>query len=172
MTIHYASLKKKILKITPLFMLYFFSFTDFDADFINYLEFFYFNLQLIVIYYWVLKNPSILGYGHVFFAGIINDVVIGLPLGTTSLGYLVLSFVASYIREHSLRSRLISDWFAFLPAIFFSNLIYLVLIIKFSNFEISYTELVQNSFFTFLFFPIFYQLFYVIEKNADIKIDA
>jgi len=172
MTIHYLILKKKILTITPLLLLYFFSFTDFDTVFINYLKFFYFNIQLIIIYYWVLKNPSILGYGHVFFAGIINDVVIGLPLGTTSLSYLVLSFVASYTREHFLRSQLISDWFAFLPAIFFSNLIYLILIIKFSDFEISYAELIQNSFFTFLFFPIFYQFFYFIEKNTNIKTDA
>ena len=171
MTIHYAGIKKKLLKFTPLIILYFFSFTDFDNNF-SYFKFFYFNLQLIVIFYWVLKNPSILGYGNIFFAGIINDVVVGLPMGTTSMSYLMLSFVASYIREHSLRSRILSDRIAFLPGIFFSNLVYLILIVKFSDFEITYSELIQNSFFTFLFFPLFYQLFYIIEKNADIKLDA
>ena len=171
MTIHYLSFKKKLLKLTPLLLLYFFSFTDFDENF-SYFKFFYFNLQLIVIFYWVLKNPSILGYGNIFFAGIINDVVLGLPMGTTSISYLTLSFVASYIREHSIRSRLISDWIAFLPGIFFSNVVYLLLIVKFSNLDLTYSELIQNSFFTFLFFPVFYQLFYFIERNADLKLDA
>ena len=45
---------------------------------------------LIIIYFWSLKRPEVLGNGHVFFAGIINDVVMGIPLGLSSLSYLIV----------------------------------------------------------------------------------
>ena len=52
-----------------------------------------------------------------------------------------------------------SEWFTFIPAIFFSNLVYFIIINNFSNLSFYYVELLRNSFFTFLFFPFFYYLF-------------
>ena len=118
-----------------------------------------FNLQLIVIYYWTLKIPELLGNGHIFFAGIVNDVVMGLPMGTSALTYLISSFVASYIRSVTVKMSLFTDWFTFILAIFFSNLVYYFLITNFSPLEITYTNLFYNCFFTFLFFPFFWFIF-------------
>jgi hypothetical protein len=53
-------------------LLYFLSITETDTKFSNHFEILSFELQFIVIYFWKLKNPSILGNGHLFFAGIIN----------------------------------------------------------------------------------------------------
>ena len=63
---------------------------------------------------------------------ILNDVVMGLPLSISSISYLTVSFVASYIRQVTVNISLFTDWFTFLIAIFFSNLVYLVLILDFS----------------------------------------
>ena len=120
---------------------------------------FTFNLQMIIVYFYVLKFPSSLGTGHIFLAGIINDVVIGIPLGTSSLSFLVLSFFTAYIRTATLRSKMTTEWITFIPALFFSNFVYFVVINNFSHLSFYYVELLQNSFFTFLFFPIFYYLF-------------
>ena len=120
---------------------------------------FAFNLQMIIVYFYVLKFPSNLGTGHIFLAGIINDVVIGIPLGTSSLSFLVLSFFTAYIRTATLRSKMTTEWITFIPALFFSNFVYFVVINNFSHLSFYYVELLQNSFFTFLFFPIFYYLF-------------
>ena len=46
----------------------------------------------------MLKDTSILGHGHVFFVGITNDVVMGLPIGISSITYLVVAFFASYVK--------------------------------------------------------------------------
>ena len=81
------------------------------------------NLQIIIIYYWFLKDASILGSGHVFLAGIINDVVMGLPLGLSSISYLIVAFIATYIKNVTVNFSLFTDWFTFILAIFFSNLL-------------------------------------------------
>mgnify|MGYP001158125050 CR=1 FL=1 len=148
-----------IIKSGPLLLMYILALSELETEFNSYLNFFSFNLQMIIIYFWVLKKPQLLGNGHIFIAGIINDAVIGLPLGASAISFLVLSLASSYVRNATLRSRLVVNWFAFIPAIFFSNLIYLIIITKFSDISISYMQLLQNSFFTFLFFPIFYQIF-------------
>jgi len=120
---------------------------------------FSFNLQMIIVYFYVLKFPENLGNGHIFMAGIVNDVVIGIPLGTSSLSFLVLTFFTTYIRTATLRSKMTTEWITFVPALFFSNLVYFIVINNFSHLSFYYIELLQNTFFTFLFFPIFYYLF-------------
>jgi len=124
---------------------------------------FSFNLQMIIVYFYVLKYPDQLGYGHIFLVGIINDVVTGIPLGTTSVSYLILCFFTSYIRNVTLRSKMSAEWFAFIPALFFSNLVYFIIINNFTNLSFYYVELLRNSFFSFLFFPIFYYIFNKLE---------
>ena len=132
MAIIYKNFKKKLVDLGPIFLLYFLSITEIDTQFSNYFEILSFNLQIIIIYYWQLKNPDVLGSGHVFFAGIINDVIMGLPLGASAISYLITSFVASYIRAVTVKMTLFTDWFTFLIAIFLSNLAYFILINNFS----------------------------------------
>ena len=127
--------------------------------FSNYFEILSFNLQLIIIYYWVMKDTNVLGNGHIFFAGIINDVIMGLPMGLSALGYLTTALVALYIRSVTVKMTFFTDWFTFILAIFFSNFIYLILILNFSDLTISYATLFYNSLFTFIFYPFFWILF-------------
>ena len=168
MAINYLKIKDQFLQLGPIILFYLISITELSSNFENfYLNFFSFNFPMMIIYFWITKNPDILGIGHIFFAGIINDVVVGHPLGTSSLSYLVLAFIATYIKNATLRPRMVTDWFAFIPAILLSNLVYFVITVKFSELSISYIELIQNSFFTFLFFPIFYQFFTYYNKLID-----
>ena len=120
---------------------------------------FSFNLQMIIIYFYILKYPDNLGLDHIFLAGIINDVVLGTPLGTSSLSFLVLAFFTSYIRNVTLRPKMSSEWITFVPALFLSNLVYFIVVNNFSHLSFYYIELLRDTFFTFLFFPIFYYLF-------------
>jgi cell shape-determining protein MreD len=150
--LYFRLIKEKFFSSLPIILLYFFSFYHFQAAEVGKINLF------------VLKHPDNLGYGNIFLAGIINDTVLGTPLGTTSLSYLTLSTFTSYIRNRAIRSVITSEWFAFIPALFFSNLVYLIIINNFSNVSFYYVELLQNTFFTFLFFPIFYYIFSQYEK--------
>jgi|TARA_B100000780_G_scaffold273676_1_gene237573 cell shape-determining protein MreD len=157
-------IKKKILFSLPVVFLYFFSFYHFQIPEVGKINVFAFNFQMILIYFYVLKFPENLGYGNIFLAGIISDTVLGISLGTTSLSYLVLSLFTSYIRNATLRSVMTAEWFTFIPALFFSNLVFLLIINNFSNVSFYYIELLQNTFFTFLFFPLFYYVFTYYQK--------
>ncbi len=149
----------KIINLGPLLLLYYLSISEIDTHFENFFEILSFNIQLIIIYFWVLKRPEVLGSGHIFFAGLINDVVMGFPLGLSSLSYLIISLVATYVKNMTVNTRITTDWFTFFIAIFFSNLTFFILLSNFSDIRVSITEVSYNTFFTLIFFPFFWFLF-------------
>ena len=150
---------QKLINIGPLIFLYYLSISEIDTYFENYFEILSFNIQLIIIYFWVSKRSEVLGSGHIFFAGLINDVVMGFPLGLSSLSYLVVSFVALYVKNMTVNTRITTDWFTFFIAIFFSNIILFILLSNFSEIAVSILEISYNTFFTLIFFPFFWVLF-------------
>ena len=154
-----SKISRKIINLGPLILLYYLSISEIDTYFENYFEILSFNIQLIIIYFWVSKRPEALGSGHIFFAGLINDVVMGFPLGISSLSYLIVSLVATYVKNMTVNTRITTDWFTFFIAIFFSNLILFILLSNFSEITVSVTEISYNTFFTLLFFPFFWFLF-------------
>ena len=149
----------KIINLGPLIFLYYLSISEIDSHFENYFEILSFNIQLIIIYFWSLKRPEVLGNGHVFFAGIINDVVMGVPLGLSSLSYLIVALTSTYIKNMTVNTSITSDWFTFFIAIIFSNLTFLILASNFSDISVQLVDLSYNTFFTVIFFPFFWATF-------------
>ena len=123
------------------------------------IEIFSINLQIILIYFWIIKRPNLMGPGHIFLAGLINDVVMGFPLGISSLSYLVVCFVGNYVRNKSVNTTIASDWVTFLIALLFANLLFFTLLNNFSEVAISYAKIGYNTFFTLFLFPVFWLLF-------------
>ena len=83
------------------------------AVFYMYFEF-SFNFVYILIFYWTLKNPCYLSYGSIFIAGLVNDVVTGLPIGISSLCYLLICAVTAYLRNITLTPNFMNDWLSLL----------------------------------------------------------
>ena len=97
----------------PLIVLYISVLNEFDLNYLN-LDYFSFNFPFILIFFFTLKEFKNLDYLLVFFAGLINDTVVGLPLGLSSLSYIMICIFASYLRNITIRPHLIKDWFYFL----------------------------------------------------------
>ena len=97
--------------------------------------------------------------GHIFLAGLINDVVMGFPLGISSLSYLIIIFVGTYVRNKSVNTTIASDWFTFFVAMLFSNLLFFSLLNNFSDLTFPLSKIGYNMFFTVFMFPIFWLLF-------------
>jgi len=155
----------KIYAVGPLILLYYLSISDVDANLENLLEIFSINLQIIIIYFWIIKRPVLMGTGHIFVAGLINDVVMGFPLGISSLSYLVVCFVGNYVRNKSVNTTLASDWVTFLIALLLSNLLFFSLINNFSDLVIPFAKIGYNTFFTLFLFPIFWFLFNIYQMS-------
>ena len=158
MAVLFKQFRIKFLELIPLLLLFFISL---NGSSIFDLKFFSISVHYILIYYWVLRQPQALGYGFIFLAGIINDVVFGLPIGVTPLSLLVISAVAAYVRVVTVRITLINDWVSFIPALLLANFVYFI-VLYFSNYSIDYLYLFKNSIFTFIFYPILWPVFSIL----------
>ena len=154
-----TSVINKIYNSGPLLLLYYLCISEVDTNLEKIFEIFTLNFQIILIYFWVLKRPEIMANGHIFLAGLINDVVMGFPLGISSLSYLIIIFVGTYVRNKSVNTTIASDWFTFFMAMFFSNLLFFSLLNNFSELSFSYSKIGYNMFFTLFMFPIFWLIF-------------
>tara|TARA_Y100000766_G_C18793832_1_gene549576 strand:+ start:158 stop:670 length:513 start_codon:yes stop_codon:yes gene_type:complete len=154
-----GSIINKIYNSGPLILLYYLCISEVDTNFENIFEIFTLNFQIILIYFWVLKRPEIMANGHIFVAGLINDVVMGFPLGISSLSYLIIIFVGTYVRNKSVNTTIASDWFTFFMAMIFSNVLFFSLLNNFSDLSYSISKIGYNTFFTLFMFPVFWLLF-------------
>ena len=163
-----SSFLKVFLSYLPLIFLFISVFNEFDF---NYLEIdnFSFNFVHILIFFWTLKNLNRFGYLSIFFAGVINDVVVGIPIGVSSFCYLILCSVTAYIRNITLSPNFVKDWFSFLFTLILINSIQVIILDLIFLIEISYISYLINSGFTFLFYPVFFVLFNFLNQSISSK---
>ena len=160
---------KIILSKIPVILLFVSVLNDYNFNYLS-LKYFSFNFSYILIFYYSLKKSESLGYTYIFIAGLFNDVVVGTPIGLSSLIYLILCVAASYLRNITLRPSLLKDCIFFLVTILIINsLLFLSLNFIFS-YELSYFDQIINITFTFLFYFLFSNLFdffenYIVRNN-------
>ena len=158
-----ASLNKSpflriLLSYLPILMLFFSVFNELDFNYLK-LDYFAFNFVHLLIFFWTLRNPDLLGYLAIFFAGIINDVVIGIPIGISSFCYLLICTVTAYLRNITLSPNFMKDWITLLFTILLINSIQVIILDLVFIIKVNYTNYLINSGFTFLFYPIFFLFF-------------
>ena len=154
----------------PIALLFLSVFNDFDFNYLK-IEYFAFNFAHILIFFWTLKNPDHLGYTSIFVAGIVNDVIIGIPIGISSFCYLLICFATAYIRNITLSPNFINDWLSFLFIILLVNSIQVIILDLIFFIEVDYLKYLINTGFTFLFYPIFFFLFNIINKKISFKLN-
>jgi len=142
----------------PLLVLFISVMNEFDFNYLN-LKYFSFNFPFILIFFFTLKDFKNFDYFLVFLAGLINDSVVGLPLGISSLSYLLICIATSYFRNITIRPNPIKDWFYFLFIISLINSINYSILTLFFSLNLILMNYIVNTFFTFLFYIIFVSIF-------------
>ena len=154
---------QNIQKYIPIILLFISVLNEFDFNNLG-LIYFSFNFSYILIFYYSLKKSESLGYINIFLAGLFNDVVLGTPIGISSLMYLILCGAAAYLRNITLRPSLIKDSIFFLITILIINsLLFMYLNFNF-NYELNYFEQIINTIYTFLLYFLFSSIFNFFEK--------
>ena len=156
----------KIYTLLPIIFLLISVLNEFDFNYLN-LDYFSFNFPFILIFYFTLKDFKYFDYLLVFVAGLINDTVVGLPLGISSFSYLLICIATSYFRNITIRPNQIKDWFYFLFVISLINSINYSILTLFFSFNLILMSYLVNTFFTFLFYIIFVNLFKFYLKGLD-----
>ena len=141
----------KVYSWLPMLFLYISVLNEFDLNYLS-IEYFSFNIPFLLIFYFSLKEYYKFDFLLVFIAGLINDTVIGLPLGISSFSYILVCIFAAYLRNITIRPNLIKDWFYFLFVISLINSINYSVLFFFFSFELDIMFYVVNNFFTFLLY--------------------
>jgi rod shape-determining protein MreD len=156
----------KLYSLLPIIILFISVLNEFDFNYLN-LDYFSFNFPFILIFFFTLKEFKNFDYLLVFFAGLINDTVVGLPLGISSLSYVLICIATSYFRNITIRPNPIKDWFYFLFIISLINSInYSILTLLFS-FNLILMDYLVNTFFTFTFYIVFVSIFKIYLKGIN-----
>ena len=153
---------KKLILFSPLIILYTLVFTGFNLSFYLYNNNFSFNFVYLVVFFWSLKNPNHLGFGFIFFSGIINDIVQNLPIGISSINYLFLSLIATFIRARLIILNIFYEWVLFLISILIVSSINHIILSTIFELSIKYGTLMVSSLITFAIYPIFSKIFTMI----------
>ena len=161
-----STFNKTLISYLPFIILFFSVFNEFDFNYLK-LDYFSFNFVFILIFFWTLRNPNYLGYFSIFVAGIINDVVIGIPIGISSFCFLLICAITAYIRQITLSPKFINDWLSFIVTVCLINSIQVIILDLVFLFQIDYMNYMVNAGFTFLFYPLFFLLFKIL--NSDIS---
>ena len=149
---------RKILSQVPLILLFISVLNNFDFNYLG-LKYFSFNFSYILIFYYSLKKSEGLGYIYIFIAGLFNDVVLGTPIGLSSLMYLILCGAAAYLRNITLRPSLVKDCIFFLITILIINSLLFITLNYVFSYELAYVDQIINITFTFLLYSLFSNLF-------------
>ena len=150
----------------PIIILFISVLNEFDFNYLN-LDYFSFNFPFILIFFFTLKDFKNLDYLLVFIAGLFNDTVVGLPLGISSLSYMLICIATSYFRNITIRPNPIKDWFYFLFIISLINSVNYSVLTLFFSFNLILMDYLVNTFFTFLFYIIFISIFNYYLRSVD-----
>ena len=153
----------KLYYLLPIVILFISVLNELDFNYLN-LKYFSFDFPFILIFFWSLKKSESLGYGLIFLSGLINDVVVGLPIGISSFCYLIICGFAGYLRNITLRPSLIKDWLFFLVTILVVKSIMYSSLVLFFSINLDYNNVLVNLLFTFLFYVIFANIFEIYLK--------
>ena len=159
-----STFSKILFSYFPTLILFLSVFNEYDFNYLK-IEYFSFNFVYILIFYWTLRNPNQLGYISIFLAGIINDVIIGFPIGISSLCYLLICAVTAYIRNITLIYNFINDWISILFTLLLINSIQILILDFVFNFNPNYLSYLINSGITFILYPLFFFIFNYLDQK-------
>ena len=154
----------KFLSNIPIFLLFLSVLNNYDFNHSGF-KYFSFNFSYILIFYYSLKRNESLGYIYIFIAGLFNDVVVGTPIGLSSLLYLILCGAAAYLRNITLRPSLIKDSIFFLITILIINSLLFIILNYIFDYKLDYFDQIINTTYTFLFYFLFSNLFDFFESH-------
>tara|TARA_B100001093_G_scaffold407508_1_gene396151 strand:- start:33 stop:539 length:507 start_codon:yes stop_codon:yes gene_type:complete len=150
----------------PVIALFISVLNEFDFNYMD-LNYFSFNFPFILIFFFTLKEFKHFDYLLVFIAGLFNDTVVGLPLGISSLSYLLICVATSYFRQITIRPNPVKDWFFFLFIISLVNSINYSILALFFSYDLILWSYLANTLFTFLFYLVFIIIFKFYMKGLN-----
>ena len=114
------------------------------------------NLAITGMIFWVIKKKCPLNNYDIFLLGLLNDLLIGTPLGSSSLCYFLVKesifILDTRLKKNNVLINLVKFIFGLTSYFFF---VYIFLIIYFTNYP-SINYFLMSYFLTLFIYPIIY----------------
>ncbi len=126
-------------------------------------------ISIISIVFWILHLGTHFNKYDIFFLGILNDILVGTPLGSFSLIYILISLLANYLKYKTTGRNSI---FHFLIAFFIiltSDIIFNITLIILNQQMPSLSYILFNYLLTISLYPAFFIIFRWIYDITKLK---
>ena len=114
------------------------------------------NLSIAGIIYWIIKKKCPLNNYFIFFLGLLNDLFVGTPIGSSSLFYFIVKESIFLLDKRLKKSGVLFDLvkYIFGLTVYFS-FVYIFIIIYYANYP-SINYFLMSYLLTLFIFPIIY----------------
>ena len=160
-----------LLSIFPLLILFASVLSNSKYNFTFDQSYLSFNISYIIIFFWSLKRPKYLGYGFIFLAGVLNDVIQNNPLGISSIEYLSICVLTGFVRTRIILQNLIYDWVFFLISILIVGSLNYIILVYIFKIPIVYNSLLLGLCATFLIYPVLAKILSWIDNIVQLSIN-
>ena len=114
------------------------------------------NLSLAGVLYWIIKRKCPLNNYLIFFLGLLNDLFIGTPIGSSSLFYFLVKESILLLEIRFKKSGIMFDLLKYIFGItIYFSFVYIFIIIYFSSYT-SINYFLMSYLLTLFIFPIIY----------------
>lgn len=124
-------------------------------------------LTLIGVYYWSVFKPEYMPVSVVFAIGILQDILLGSPLGLTSLLLVVVQQFIFFQGRRFLERDFLFNWFVFVMIVIgFGTLTWIIVSLYFRVF-LDYIGIIGQILLTIAFYPLVTWLLGIMKKTVS-----
>ena len=116
------------------------------------------NIKYILIFYFSFFEKERLSITFLFLLGLIFDSLQGMPLGLTSICFIVLNKIAIFLKMRRTHTSFQNEFIAFLTSLLVTQIVSIIIFNYFSQNSFEYFLLAINIIVTSIFYPVIRQI--------------
>ena len=116
------------------------------------------NIKYILIFYFSFFEKERLSITFLFLLGLIFDSLQGMPLGLTSICFIVLNKIAIFLKMRRTLTNFQNEFIAFLTSLLVTQIVSIIIFNYFSQNSFEYFLLAINIIVTSIFYPAIRQI--------------
>ncbi|MEY3811935.1 MAG: hypothetical protein RIT11_1058 [Pseudomonadota bacterium] len=112
------------------------------------------NIKYILVFYFSFFDKGRFSITFLFLVGLIFDSLQGMPFGMTSICFILLSILASYLKQRRTQTNFQNEFIAFVISLLITQITSVIILSYFSPTPFEYLLLAINIIVSLVFYPV------------------
>ena len=112
------------------------------------------NIKYILVFYFSFFDKGRFSITFLFLVGLIFDSLQGMPFGMTSICFILLSILASYLKQRRTQTNFQNEFIAFVISLLITQITSVIILSYFSPTAFEYLLLAINIIVSLVFYPV------------------